>query len=261
MATDQKSIYIFHIFRKDGNSLFLHPFSSVDKIVGQLENTAVIGRYGLEPRVEALTAFRNELYRQIEHGVKRWLSEARFVPKFIIAAVGFVLVYFFMSYVIPDPIPVIDEVAVGLAVAIGIYFLQGRRDMSSKMAAKKRLELRIGVDKIVFRESDFVKQVETALHRKETEQFDEVVRQIVEPVSQDLGDAFRSEADQFIRLLEDRFHFKSFKKKEKIFERYLGGSEERFQDLKRILEAKKLDFPMYAVYKSFKKTVSKPKRG
>ena len=141
----------------------------------------------MEPRVEALTMFRNELYRQIEVGVKNWLSDARFVPKFLISALVFVVTYFFMSFVVRDPLPVIDEVALGLAAAVVVFLLLGRRDMNSKLATKKRLDLRVIVDRITFRESAFVKQVEEALHRNETGGMEEVVKQIVEPVRQELG--------------------------------------------------------------------------
>ena len=87
---DKGRIYLFHILRKDGTSLFLNPFGGPDKFVNGLERNEVEGRYGMEPRVEALTMFRNELYRQIEIGVKNWLSDARFVPKFLISAAIFV---------------------------------------------------------------------------------------------------------------------------------------------------------------------------
>ncbi len=258
---ENNRIIIFHIFRKDGTSLFLHPFSGADKIVNQLEKNTVEGRYGMEPRVEALTMFRNELYRQIEVGVKNWLSDVRFIPKFLISALVFVVVYFFMSYVIRDPLPVIDEIAIGLVAAVVVFFLQGRRDMSSKAATKKRLQLRVMVDRITFRESDFVKQVEMALHKNETGGVEEVIKQIVEPVRQELGGDYREEAAQFIRALEGRFNFKKLQREEKMLKRVLSRSPKELErSFAHLLESKKYDFPLYAVYKSFKRTVSNQKK-
>lgn len=254
---EKDRIYIFHIFRKDGTSLFLSPFGSTGKIVGVLERSEVEGRYGMEPRVEALTMFRNELYRQIEVGVKNWLSDVRFIPKFLIAALSFVVVYFFMSFVVRDPLPVIDEVAIGLAVAVGVFFFQGRRDISSKAATKKRLDLRVIVDRITFRESDFVKQVEAALHRNETGSIEDVIKQIVEPARQELGEDVREEAGQFIRALESRFDFKKLQREERMLKRVLSRSPVTLdRNFTRLVESKKYDFPLYAVYKSFKKTVA-----
>ena len=51
--------YIFHLFRKEGISLILHPFSTPEKLVQCLENDEIKGRYGAEPRVEALTMLKN----------------------------------------------------------------------------------------------------------------------------------------------------------------------------------------------------------
>jgi hypothetical protein len=59
MAEKQQCVYLFHLFRKDGTSLVLHPFSSPDRLTAVLGSAAVQGRYGNEPRVEALTLFRN----------------------------------------------------------------------------------------------------------------------------------------------------------------------------------------------------------
>jgi hypothetical protein len=251
------TIYIFHIFRQDGTSLFLHPLTNADKVVAQLEKHHLEGRYGKEPRVEALTMFRNELYRQVELGVRSWLSDMRFIPKFLIAAAVFVLGYFFTSFVIRDPVPVIDELVVALVLAVVVFVAQGKRDMSSKLASKKRLDLRVVVDRTTFQKSAFVGQVEEALHRHEGGSIQEVVQQIVEPARQELGEAFREEAAQFITLLESRFDFRKLQREEKVLRRLLRSATDK--DFSRMLAAKKYDFPLYAVYKSFKKTVSGPR--
>jgi len=246
-------IYIFHIFRSDGQSLFLHPLNNPDKLIAQLENAEVIGRYGREPRVEALTLFRNELYREIETGVKRWLADIRFIPKFLISAVVFIIAYFFLSFVIRDPIPLIDEIAISLGVSVVLYYLLGRKDISSEKATKKRLVLRSAVDKITFRQSPFVKQVEEILHQNESSSISEVIRQILEPIEQELSESQKEEADHIIQLLEGKFNFKRIKRKERQFQRYLKGSGDKSQHIHKLGKAIKLDFPLYAVYKRLKK--------
>jgi hypothetical protein len=260
---ERTKIYIFHIFRRDGSSLFLHPLHPSEKIVEMLQSGPIEGRYGREPRVEALSSFRNELYRQIEQGVKRWLADVRFIPKFLIASALFVVTYFFFSYVVRDPLPVIDELVLGVAAAVGSFVLQGRRDLASKRAVKKRLDLRLVVDRVAFRESDFVKQVEEALHGVETEGAGELIRRIVEPVRQELGEPYREEAGQFIRALECRFNFHRLEREERAWRRKVerarpsaGAPPGAPQGFGRLLKSKKYDFPLYAVYKSFKKTVA-----
>jgi hypothetical protein len=249
--------YIFHIHRNDGTSMFLHPFRNPDKLVGQLEKQAIDGRYGQEPRVEALTMFRNELYRQVELGVRSWVSDQRFIPKFLISAGVFVLAYFFASFVIRDPLPVIDELAIALGLSIGAFVVQGRRDLNSRLATEKRLALRVIVDRVTFRESDFVKQVEEALHRHEGGRIEGVLAEIVEPARAQVGGEQREEVSQFLQLLEGRFNFHKLQREEKNLRRLLRSSSER--DITRLFESKKYDFPLYAVYKSFKKTVTSPR--
>jgi hypothetical protein len=258
MAEPQKT-YIFHIRRKDGSSLFLHPLSAPAKVVETLEKGPLEGRYGREPPVEALSSFRDELYRQVEAGVRHWLNDLRFIPKFLIASGVFVVTYVFFSAVVRDPIPVIDEAVLGLAAAVISFVLMGRRDLASRRGTKKRLDLRMVVDRIAFRESDFVKNVERALHSVEAESAEQVVRRIVQPVQQELESvlpaseraASMTEAAQFVRLLEQRFNFRKLQREERAIRRLA-----RRREASRVLEARHYDFPLYAIYKSFKRTVS-----
>jgi len=253
--SDKQRLFIFHIFRQDGSSLLLHPFGRPDKIVRQLESGALEGRYGREPRVEALTLLRNEMYRRVEQGVKTWMSDVRFIPKFLLAALAFVVTYFFMSYVVRDPLPVIDEVALGLGAAVAVFLLLGRRDMASKVAMKKRVDLRVIVDRVVFRESDFVKLVEAALHRNEGGTGEEVMRAVVQPVQQELGEGYREEASQFIRALEGRFDLRRLARQEKYLKRLLGrAAPAAGWGVQH--DPKRYDLPLYALYKSLKKTVA-----
>jgi hypothetical protein len=254
MAEAEKT-YIFHLHRKDGSSLLLHPLFPPAKVVETLEKSPLEGRYGREPRVEVLTSLRDELYRQVELGVRHWLDDLRFIPKFLIASGAFVAAYLFFSIVVRDPLPVIDEVVLGLIAAVGSFVLIGRRDRASPRAAKKRVELRQVVDRIAFRESRFVKTVEEALHSAEGQSVEQVVRRIVEPLGQGAqqspeteGEA-RAEAAQFVRLLEQRFNFRKL-------EREKPGRRAGGREAARLLSLRKLDLPLYAVYKSCKRAVT-----
>jgi hypothetical protein len=259
MAEAEKT-YIFHLHRKDGSSLLLHPLFPPAKVVETLEKSPLEGRYGREPRVEVLTGLRDELYRQVELGVRHWLDDLRFIPKFLIASGAFVAAYLFFSIVVRDPLPVIDEVVLGLIAGVASFVLIGRRDRASQRAAKKRLDLRQVVDRIAFRESRFMKTVEDALHSAEGQSVEQVVRRIVEPFGQGPqqspekdgeaadGEA-QAEAAQFVRLLEQRFNFRKL-------EREKPGRRAGGREAARLLSLRKLDLPLYAVYKSCKRAVT-----
>ena len=254
MAEAEKT-YIFHLHRKDGSSLLLHPLFPPAKVVETLEKSPLEGRYGREPRVEVLTGLRDELYRQVELGVRHWLDDLRFIPKFLIASGAFVAAYLFFSIVVRDPLPVIDEVVLGLLAAVASFVLIGRRDRASQRAAKKRVDLRQVVDRIAFRESQFVKTVEDALHSAEGQSVEQVVRRIVEPLGQgpqqspEADGEAQAEAAQFVLLLEQRFNFRKL-------EREKPGRRAGGREAARLLSLRKLDLPLYAVYRSCKRAVA-----
>ena len=259
MSENKELIYIFHIFRKEGESLILHPFAAPDKLVQLLENNRIEGRYGIEPRVEALTLLKNDLYRTIEGAVKSWVSDVRFIPKFLISAGIFLVSYLFLSFVVRDPLPVVDEVAISAALSLAAYFLLGRRDIKSDMAARKRLSLRSAVDKIAFTESVFVKKIERNLHANEAENLDSLVERMVAPYEKtEIEVSEKEEAKSFIRACEIMFKLQNIKREEKMLKRFLDSPAKKsnIQEIKKWIESRKIDIPLYAVYKNCKERVA-----
>ncbi len=248
--------YIFHLFRADGKSLILHPFRSAEKLTAALEQTSVVGRYGRDPSVESLSAFRAEIYRLIDLAVKRWLADSRFIPKFLIAAAAFLVSYFFFSYVVHDPIPVLNAV-LAIAVSAGAFVLLGRRDARSDAAARKRLALVEIADKIQFLESEFVKKAEEALHRNEARATEEIAGEIVTPSLQELGAQEREEALQFLDLLEGLLDPRRLRREERVVRRLASGDRAAVGDgLRELMVSRNFDLPLYAVYRSFKKSIT-----
>lgn len=236
--------------------MFLHPFRSSDKLFQVLERAEICGHYGSEPRVESLTLFRNELYRLVETEVKRWVADARFIPRFILSAAMFLVSYLFLSFVVRDPLPILDEAAISLAVGIVGYILLGRRDLRSEAALKKRITLRTKVDVIVFTESEFVRRLETALLVKEDEQPEELLEQVVAGNSALLAEGHEEEAEQIVRYLDAMFQSSDFKRTQKRLKRMRGSVPARERDsIRRWLESKKVDVPLLALYMQLKKEV------
>lgn len=82
------------------------------------------------------------LYQQIDRGVDRWIQDARYIPRLLISAAIFLLTYFFFSLAVRDPLPMIDELLISVAVSIVTATLLARRDTKSEMAMKRRLALK-----------------------------------------------------------------------------------------------------------------------
>ena len=250
-------ITIFHLYRQDGTALFLHPFDDFDKLIQVLKRADIVGKYGTEPRVESLTLFRNDLYRMIEAAVKSWVAEKRFIPRFMISAGVFLISYLFLSFVVRDPLPLVDEILIGVGVAFVSYVLLSRRDQRSNLALKKRVDLRSSVDRIVFSEGRFIKQVEEALREHDAESREQVLEELLtlDPKQRfEIEDA--NEAKQLIAYLEKRFNTRDYRKHEKMLSRVKDKSSDgkRIELLSRWTESKKLDLSLFAVYRRMKRS-------
>lgn len=257
----KEKITIFHIYRKDGTALFLHPFDSLVKLSSVLRKCEIQGKYGLEPRVESLTLFRNDLYRMIEGAVKNWVMETRFIPRFLLSASVFLLAYLFLAFVIRDPIPVIDEILIGGGLAIVAYFLLGRRDQRSNYALRARVDLRTAVDRIVFTENPFVKEVEEALQQNDADGRDKVLRQMLEDPQRRFNAADENDLRQMLQYLEKRFSTKEYKKQEKLITRAknVARNESDVEVISKWSESKKIDLSLFDIYRRVKRSYKQVK--
>ncbi len=255
-------VHIIHVYRRDGSPLFLHPFGGKRRIVDILEGREVDGLYGREPRVESLTMFRNELYRIIERDVKEWISEIRFLPRFLIASAVFVLAYLFFALVVRDPLPVIDEIGLALGGAIVTYLFVGKRDLRSGAASKRRTGLRTKVDNIVFEESELAGDFETLLAKTEEAGVDELISSLSDPsTAGGLAGYYGQDNDalrQLIAYLTDYFTGKEYRKQERrLLKSGTSIGEKERTALKRWVSSKDVDLPLFAVYLSIKRQATR----
>lgn len=163
---ESSAIHIFHLARKDEKVLFLYT-SDGARLVQGLENGTVRGVYGREPRVESLTELRTRLYEIIESEIRRWIGEKNFLTRFVISAAVFLVSFLVLSFAVPTPIPILDELIASLVAAGAVYFALGRRDMKSELVLSRRVALRTRLDRVVFEEEDAVHQIETILDEME----------------------------------------------------------------------------------------------
>lgn len=252
-ADQKKVVYIFHLQKKDGTPLFLHPFGDSAKTLELMEEKELKGRYGREPRVESLTMYRNILYRSIEDSVNEWIAEKRFLPKFLVAAAMFLAGYLFFSLVIRDPLPVLDEIALAIAGGVGIFFLMGRKDKKSDPAMKKRIALRTKADRIVFESSRFVRKMEEILLETGDDEKDSLLNEMISPPpGSDLLPEEEEEADQFIRYLQSHLKSIDSKKHIKVLEKFTAGDaagkRKKIDQFASWIKNKKGDLSLHLLY-------------
>jgi hypothetical protein len=247
--SETKKINIFHIYRKDGTSLFLHPMGKARFFLELLESAdggrpmEIKGLYGKEPRVESLTLFRNELYRLIELNVKMWAGEQRFLFRFLISTGFFLVVYFLLSMLIRDPIPMVDEVLLASGAAVALFFILGRKARGSDVATTKRIQLREIVDQIRFVEDPFLKKVETYLQQKEGQNEQTLVETFWTGDNPFNTEPMDGEVKELLGYLEGRFDKKLVNKFDKSLNR---GIKEK--PSVRSSSGKKLDLPLLSTY-------------
>jgi hypothetical protein len=252
-----RKIHIFHLYRKGGDSLFLHPFESKKQLIPTLEQATIVGHYGEEPRVESLTLFRNELYRMIETEVKNWVADAKFIPRFLMSSGIFLVTYMFLSFVVRDPLPMLDEIAISLALSVGAYVLLGRRDLQSEQALKKRIALRTKVDGIVFTESQFVHALEELLQAKEGESPEHLLRSLAQVEDLTVSEEDEEMAQQALEYLEAKFKEGDFKKTEKRIRRLEANTQDGrdVQSLAKWVDSKHVDAPLFFLYLQLKRKI------
>lgn len=256
-AAKRDVVTIFHLYRKDGSALFLHPFHDVDKFLDLIQTAEVDGRYGREPRVESFTLFRNDLYRMADMAVRRWVSQARFIPRFLISAAAFLLSYLFFSFAIGDPLPMVDELVIGVVVGFLTYVTVNRLDIRSEAVARRTRDLQAKIDRIYFQNDPFVLEVESELERSESEPPERILDNILGRSDVAFNIDNEREATQLISYLDRRFNRKDVKRQERLLARESSGGNafRTVESLTRWAESRKIDLRLFALYKQMKKSL------
>ncbi len=248
-------ITIFHLYRKNGTALFLHPFDDAEVLLALAEGTQIIGKYGQEPQFEYITLFRQELYRAVDTAVNSWIQEKKFIPNFLWASVGFLVLYFLFTFSLRDPLPMVDEIVLAGAGAVGLYFYRLRKAHALPLAEQLRKKLRWRMDQIEFNEDPFVKEVEEMLHRYESVSRDKLLQSAYLQDEVSLTENEIKDAYSLIAYLEKRFSSKVYRKQEKMMDRYVssGGKNRRFDALGTLSERGKIDLSLFVTYRSLKR--------
>lgn len=256
-AIKKDVVTIFHLYRKDGSALFLHPFDDLERFLEIIKNSEIEGRYGREPRVESFTLFRNDLYRMIDAAVRRWISETRFIPRFLASAGAFLVSYLLFSFAFGDPLPLAEELAIGLGAGALSYIVLNRIDMRSEAVVKKTQDLRARIDRIFFQNDPFLLEVENELDRSDGEPPERILDSILGKSDVSLNIENEREAVQLIGYLERKFTRKDLRRQEHFLARSGAHSESSGEatSFMRWAESRKIDLSLYALYKQMKKSL------
>ena len=160
--------YIFLIQRKSGEILVLHPFRAGDDLFTNPENLVLEGRYATEPASGKVDALRSVLHLELEKGARSDAADRGFYPRLFVSAAVFIVLYLFLSIVIRDPVPLVDELLVGGLGAFACWSILERRALSSPDFTRRVAELRKILDSVLFQSSRVVRSLEESLQDAET---------------------------------------------------------------------------------------------
>jgi hypothetical protein len=245
-------ITLFHLYRRDGRELYLHPFDDPQVMLSLREGVEVVGKYGKEPRMEGVTAFRRQLYSGIDKAVKHWAREKWLMSNFLISAGFFVGVYLLVVLGVGLVLPAWADVGTAMAAAGIVYLLLVRRSEQSAEAEEKREYLQGKIDRIRFREDEFVKEVEERLHRSESIGSEQLLESIVSPQERMFSSRDIEDARQLLGYLERRFSAKGYRRQERILMQYRQKGKPRLRRIVNAARRDELDLSLFAMYRSLK---------
>ncbi|HPG86677.1 MAG TPA: hypothetical protein PLQ29_08255 [Spirochaetales bacterium] len=149
--------YVFVLGGDD--PVILHPYDDPETFASA-EPGSVVGRYGSGAEPRGADGIRTALYAAMERGTRRYFLNRGYYLRLAMTASAFVAVYLFLSIVVRDPIPLIDELLLGSLSAAAVFFASERKALSSPRHLDAVLRLRREIDGALFSESRVVDLLE-----------------------------------------------------------------------------------------------------
>jgi hypothetical protein len=202
--------------------------------------------------MEGVTAFRQELYRGIDRAVRHWTRERHFMNNVLLSAALFVTSYLLLELGLRTTLPAWVEVGGSAGAAGLLYWYLLRRQEQAPEAEEKREYLRSKIDRIRFREDEFVKEVEERLHRNESIGTEQLLEALAAPQERSFSSRDIEDARQLLGYLERRLAGKGYRRQERILERYRRKGRPRLRKLSRAAHKEKLDLSLFAMYRNLK---------
>ena len=186
---------IYHLKWNNNSRIFTE--QKDQELINSLENDDIRLLYGSRLTEEEQRSLNTSLKVIIEKGVNRWISDSRFLLHCIMSAGVFLVSYYFLSYVIRDPLPVIDEIIISLVLGILAYFRLNTQEYKSEKALDRKLQLEQSLSEMPRETSSFLSDVE--LYLEQLADMDESQRMDITK-SGGVPVFFSSERKQLLRL-------------------------------------------------------------
>lgn len=152
-----------YVIKDKENNFVLTPFFK-DKTIGSKESEEKVVFYtsGATNEMER-DEYRLKAYNNVDNSVELWIQEKRYFPRLIVSAFTFLIVYFFMSLVLRDPIPMLDELVGSTIATVAMWLFISKKDKMGPLTNKKKLEIKREVSNAEFKELEGLSTIEAYL--------------------------------------------------------------------------------------------------
>ncbi|MBK5200026.1 MAG: hypothetical protein JJE21_00645 [Spirochaetaceae bacterium] len=141
-----------YIIKDKGKNHIITPFYK-DKEIGNKDGEdSVVFFSSSSVNSSEIDESRIYTYKEIDNSVELWIQEKRYFPRLIISAFVFLIVYFFMSLVIRDPIPMLDELVGSTIASIAMWYYISTKDKKGPITNKKKLEIKRAISNSDYKE-------------------------------------------------------------------------------------------------------------
>ena len=207
-----RNIYFLHW---NSNKCFLSNLPEKAELINFLEEENIKGYYGSSPDTEDMLYFQTEGKVKVEMAVRSWYNDSRFLLYFILSIGIFLLSFYFLSYVIRDPLPLVDEIVLSSVFAILGWHRLKNQDVHSEKALLKKQELIQFLNRIPFESAPFLKQVELYLEKVSLMKKTEVDQMLAEGTMPLFFNTYGSEVQDLRKALEGSLKRKKKRKQNK----------------------------------------------
>jgi hypothetical protein len=157
---------VFILRRDSGNTEVLTPFTPLE-LVEALEKNEVSGFFGSYPEMKEIDQVKGKLYIMGEEGSRLRLGEKTFYSRFGLSLLVFLGLFYLFTYLIPDPIPMVDEISLSLGGSILFSIWYRRKVERGSQMVQRRIDVKGYIDRIEFHESSLLKEMELYLETVE----------------------------------------------------------------------------------------------
>jgi len=152
-----------YLLQRPGKSWLISSDNNPSSFQQQLKQAGCFGWFGSYPDEEARTEIKNRLYEKADYAAEKAFHEKDFFLRYLFSLFVFLFCYFFLSYVVRDPIPLVDELAVSIGASVLFNIWYRRKRSESEACRTFRFQLRTEVDAIPFEELELVRNLELFL--------------------------------------------------------------------------------------------------